>query len=79
MKKVDQGEAFLRKLGFYNVRLRVYDDLVRLEVDAKEMDRVIENRAQIIDRLKIVGYTYNTLDLVGFRAGSMDVSNKKIK
>ena len=69
----------MRKLGFYNVRLRVYDDLVRLEVDAKEMDRVIENRAQIIDRLKSLGYTYITLDLEGFRSGSMDVSIKKIK
>ena len=79
MKKADQGEAFLRKLGFYNVRPRVYDDLVRLEVDAKDMDRVIENRAQIIDRLKSLGYTYITLDLEGFRSGSMDVTIEKNK
>lgn len=72
MNRVEQGENYLKTLGLYNVRVRVYDNIVRLEVDAEAMNTVLEKRAEIIAALKALGYCYITLDLEGFRSGSMD-------
>lgn len=72
MLKVDSGERYLKKIGFYNVRLRVYGSLVRIEVDLHELSKVLEARAEIMAYLKELGYTYVTVDLEGFRSGSMD-------
>ena len=77
MQKVDEGEAFVRSLGFYNVRLRIHNDVARIEVDANEMPRLLEYREQIVAKLKNLGYDYITVDLEGFRSGSMDLHVKK--
>ena len=73
MQKVEQAEDYLRKMGFYNVRLRVHDEIARIEVDAKDMDKLLTNRMEVIAYLKSLGYSYVTLDLEGFRSGSMDI------
>lgn len=72
MKKVEQGEEFLKSLGFFNVRLRIHDTIVRIEIDEKDILKVLEQKEKIIDYMKKLGYTYVTLDLEGFRSGSMD-------
>ncbi len=72
MEAVHQGEVFLRTLGFYNVRLRVQEDLARIEVDADSLEDILKHREEIIKFLKGLGYRYVTLDLEGFRSGSMD-------
>lgn len=77
MQKVDEGEAFVRSLGFYNVRLRIHNDVVRIEVDVNEMPRLLEYCEQIVAKLKNLGYDYITVDLEGFRSGSMDLHVKK--
>ena len=77
MQKVDEGEAFVRSLGFYNVRLRIHNDVVRIEVDVNEIPRLLEYREQIVAKLKKLGYDYITVDLEGFRSGSMDLHVKK--
>lgn len=73
LHQADQGEIFLRNLGFKNVRIRVYGDLVRLEIDKEEMGGLIAQKEKIIEYLKKLGYSYITLDLEGFRSGSMDI------
>ena len=73
LRKIDAGETFIRELGFYNVRLRVHGDVVRIEVDQEEILRLIKERDQIIRYLKQLGFVYVTVDLEGFRSGSMDV------
>lgn len=73
MRTVERGEAFLRELGFYNVRLRVHDSLVRIEIDTEDMGLVETKKKEIVTYLKSLGYMYVTLDLEGFRSGSMDV------
>lgn len=73
MEKAAKGEEFLKKYGLYNVRLRVHGAVARLEVDEKEFPNVLEHRKDIIRYLKELGYSYITLDLEGFRSGSMDV------
>ncbi len=77
LKAVEDGEAYIRELGFSNVRLRVYNSLVRIEVDQTQMALLLEHSAQIVGQLKSLGYDYVTLDLEGFRSGSMDIHIKK--
>ena len=72
MRRVEQGEAYLRSLGLGNVRLRVHDQLVRLEVDRDDMGKIMERREDAAAYLRRLGYVYITLDLEGFRSGSMD-------
>ena len=72
MKKVEKGEDFLKNLGLYNVRLRVHNDIARIEVDKEDIVKIVVYKEAIISYLKELGYRYITLDLEGFRSGSMD-------
>lgn len=69
-------ENSLTDMGFKNIRARLYDDLVRIEVDVYDLELAIEKRLQIINLVKESGYMYTTLDLEGFRSGSMDINIK---
>ncbi len=79
MERVDKGENFLKKYDLYNVRIRVQGDTARIEVDTKYFDKIMENREEIVDYLKGLGYSYIALDLEGFRSGSMDIHVQKNK
>ena len=59
------------------MRLRIHQDIARIEVDVNEMPRLLEYREQIVAKLKDLGYDYITVDLEGFRSGSMDIHVKK--
>jgi uncharacterized protein len=74
VRKIAAGEQFLRSLGFRNLRLRHHGDVARIEVDAKDMARVLdaETRESIVARLKEIGYLYVTLDLAGYKTGSLN-------
>ena len=73
MRQVEKGENYFKSLGFGNIRLRVHDTVVRIEVDAGEFDRLMQHKDEITAYLKELGYGYITLDLEGFRSGSMDI------
>lgn len=79
MKKVEKGEDFLKNLGLYNVRLRIHNDIARIEVDKEDIVKIVVYKEAIIFYLKELGYRYITLDLEGFRSGSMDyfLENKR--
>lgn len=74
LSKVDRGEEILREFGFREFRVRHHDQLVRIEIAPAEMDRVL--RKDLIDelarRFRELGFKYVTLDLEGFRSGSMN-------
>ncbi len=70
---IDQGEQFIKSFGFYNVRLRLHQDILRIEIDKKDFSKFLDDQEQIILRLKGLGFLYITLDLEGFRSGSMDI------
>lgn len=85
--RIDEGERYLRELGFYNVRLRVHELteevnsgngkeekkwLARIEVDAEDIPRLAEHRKELTDKVKGLGFRRVTVDLEGFRSGSMD-------
>lgn len=72
MRLVEKGEAYLKTFGFNNVRIRVHGNIARLEVDEGEFAKVMQYKSEIISYLKELGYIYITLDLEGFRSGSMD-------
>ena len=73
MRQVDEGERFLRELGFYNVRLRAHGDTARIEVDRRDMGKLLEHAQEIAERIRSLDFSYVTLDLEGFRSGSMDI------
>lgn len=73
MQQVDQAEGYIRSLGYYNVRVRVHGDIARIEVDDKDLEKIIVQRKEILARMRELGYLYVALDLAGFRSGSMDL------
>jgi uncharacterized protein len=73
LNQINEAESSLKDMGFTNVRVRHYNDLARIELLPEEIDRAINMRQQITRSLKRIGYTYVTLDLDGFRSGSMNL------
>ncbi len=74
LSNVEKGEEYLRSLGLREFRVRVHDDLARLELGEEEMKIVLnqETFLRISSFFKQLGYKYTTLDLEGFRSGSMN-------
>jgi uncharacterized protein len=74
LKMVDEAEDFLFGLGFKQVRVRHYGNLARIEIFKEEMARLMEDslREKVVGHFKGMGYRYITLDLQGFRSGSMN-------
>jgi uncharacterized protein len=74
VRRVDMAEAFLRTLGLRQVRVRHHGDTARIEVPPEQIALLARDdvRAQVVARFKELGYTYVTLDLQGYRTGSMN-------
>ncbi len=74
LKKVGDGEVFLKELHFREFRVRYHGDLARIEVAQNEIDHLLEKpiRDAIVRRFKEIGFTYVSLDLQGFRSGSLN-------
>jgi len=82
LSKVDRGEEILREFGFREFRVRHHDQLVRLEISQSEMDRILRKDIfkELAARFRELGFKYVTLDLEGFRSGSMnEVLNNRIQ
>ena len=72
IKMVDMAEQLLLDLGFHQVRVRIHSDIARIEVEPNEMQKIMDNRNTITHKLKELGFSYVTLDLLGYRTGSMN-------
>jgi len=72
LKRINRAETYLNSLGFKHVRLRHHQALCRIEVDKNDLCRLLNKREQIIKELKSLGYQYITLDLEGYRTGSLN-------
>jgi len=74
LSMIERGEELLRSEGFADLRLRHHGDVARIEVPAAELHRLLEpgRRERVIAGLKALGYRYVTLDLEGFRSGSLN-------
>lgn len=76
---VDRAEQLMIDLGFRQVRVRIHDKLARIEVLPEEIERVTQSdiRKKINDGFRECGFTYVTLDLAGYRTGSMNETLEK--
>lgn len=72
LKRVGEAENYLREYGFRVVRVRDHAGIARIEVMPGEMMRFLEMRDDVTAEFKMLGFSYVTLDLMGFRSGSMD-------
>ena len=72
LSQVERAEAVLRELGIRQLRVRHHDQVARLEVEPDAVATVMRHRDEIAGRLKRLGFAYVTLDLEGFRSGSMN-------
>ena len=72
LERVDEAEEVLRGLGFGALRVRDHGDLARIEVEPDEIERASGLRAEIAVALRALGFKYVTLDLEGFRSGSLN-------
>ena len=79
LARIEQAEEFLTKLGFTHIRVRSYGTLARIEVEPSQIALLAQanTRNKVITRFTELGYSYITLDLAGFRSGSMDVGLPK--
>ena len=73
LERISDGEAWLRKLDFYNVRLRFHDPILRIEIDTPDFNHFMVLHEDIVKHMKALGFKYITLDLEGFRSGSMEL------
>jgi len=76
LKAIETSERFLFDLGFRQVRVRYHGNVARIEVNSDEMDKIMspEIREAIYSGIQQAGFTYVTLDLKGYRTGSMNVT-----
>jgi pyridinium-3,5-biscarboxylic acid mononucleotide sulfurtransferase len=74
LQMVYRAEKLLRELGFRQLRVRHHDKVARIEVERTEIPRLIEEEMSrtVTDGLRKIGYAYVTVDLLGFRSGSMN-------
>jgi uncharacterized protein len=72
LRVLDEAERFMRGLGLRQFRVRHHDTIARLEVMLDDLQLVVERREAIVARFTELGYVYVTLDLQGFRSGSMN-------
>jgi uncharacterized protein len=72
LERVGAAEAALRRLGFSVYRVRSHEDLARIELGETEIERGFQLRDTIVREVKAFGYAYVTIDLQGYRTGSMN-------
>lgn len=75
LARVEAAEDFLRQNGFRQFRVRHHDRLARIEVEPEDLPRLLEPelRPRLVARLRELGFLHVTMDLAGFRSGSMNL------
>jgi len=74
LRMIENAEEIIRNAGITQVRVRYHKNIARIEVQEKEIKKILneKTRKRIVNELKKFGFTYITLDLQGYRSGSMD-------
>lgn len=76
LSMVDRAEQLLLDLGFHQVRVRIHGKLARIETDPSEFEKLLSVREQVVSALRALGFSYATMDLTGYRTGSMNEALK---
>ncbi|GEN88173.1 MULTISPECIES: ATP-dependent sacrificial sulfur transferase LarE [Oceanobacillus] len=72
VNQVNQSELYLKRIGFEEVRVRYHDNVARIEVTADKIVELLEKRMEIQHKLESLGFDYVSVDLRGYRTGSMN-------
>ncbi|WP_230875935.1 MULTISPECIES: ATP-dependent sacrificial sulfur transferase LarE [Paenibacillus] len=72
LSMIDRAEDFIMQLGFRQVRVRQHDNLARIEVPAADLAALLPIAETVHAKLREIGYAYVTLDLKGYRSGSLN-------
>ncbi len=72
LNQIEEAENFLYEFGISDSRARHHGDIARIEVSENEINKILSNKIVIIKRFKELGFKYISLDLQGYRSGSMD-------
>ncbi|SHN22447.1 ATP-dependent sacrificial sulfur transferase LarE [Gracilibacillus kekensis] len=72
LTKVDKSEAFLKTIGLRQVRVRTHEDIARIEVEPQDMQKLLANHQRVTEKLQSYGYKFVTMDLIGYKSGSMN-------
>jgi len=74
LKQIEQAEDFMRSLGLVEFRVRHHDTIARIEVKPQDIGKVTAEpaRSRIVEKLKALGFKFVTVDLQGFRSGSLN-------
>lgn len=73
LEQIKQGEEYIKTFGYRNVRVRLHGDIARIELDSTDFADFLSHKEQISLEMKKLGFRYITLDVEGFRSGSMDI------
>ena len=77
LSMVDRAEQLLLDLGFHQVRVRILGQLARIEIRPAEFERLLPEREKVVSAFQDFGFTYVTMDLNGYRTGSMNETFRK--
>ncbi|MCD8037709.1 MAG: ATP-dependent sacrificial sulfur transferase LarE [Lachnospiraceae bacterium] len=79
LRMVDRAEQLLLDMGFHQLRVRIHKTAARIELEEADFPKIMEkpNREKIVTELKKYGFTYVSLDLQGYRTGSMNETLKE--
>ena len=69
---VEKAEQLLLDYGFHQLRVRIHGKLARIEVMPEEFEKLLAVREEVTAKFKSYGFTYVTMDLLGYRMGSMN-------
>ena len=74
LDQVDNAEAFIKSLGFSELRVRHHGDVARIEVKKDQTEKITAEpvRTKVVEKLKALGFKYVSLDMQGFRSGSLN-------
>ncbi len=72
LTQVEKAEQSLHRLGFRQLRVRHHDRVARIEVELQDFPLILNRREEILQAIQAAGYQYVTLDLAGFRSGSLN-------
>jgi len=72
LRQIEAAEAAIQALGFRQVRVRHHGEVARIEVEPAEVERLIAQRARVVDGVRAAGYKFVSVDLEGYSTGSLN-------
>lgn len=72
LKKIEMAENYIEMYGVSQVRVRTHQNIARIEVLPEDFNKILNNRDKIVNEIKLLGFNYVTLDLLGYRTGSLN-------